>query len=209
MFLSLRTILTLSFMLIFAWSAAYPVDRLTWWLDGAPVMIGVVIVFTTYQKFPLTPLSYLLLWFGAALVLIGAHYTYSEMPLFNQLRELLDLSRNHYDRFGHLFQGFIAAIIFRELLIRTSPLKTGLWLCIVVIGLSTAKSVLYELAEWMASATLGYSANEFLGLQGDEWDAQKDMALALMGSIAALTLLSKCHDKQLKQARYLDGTHTS
>lgn len=188
-----------SLLLIFSWSIYHPKDFPTWILEALPVIVGFLLVMILYRCFPLTLLSYWLLWVGGILILVGAHYTYAEMPAFNWLRDQFNLGRNHYDRFGHFAQGAIPAIVFRELLLRTSPLKPGIWLKVIVISMCFAKSGLYEFAEWIAAISLGQTAHEFLGTQGDEWDAQKDMALALLGSIISLMVLSTYHDRQLKK----------
>ncbi len=179
------------------WSAINPYDKLTWFLEALPILLLFLAAILTSRRFTFTPLAYWLFALGCALVLIGAHYTYSRMPAFEALKDLLSLERNHYDRFGHFFQGFVPAIIFREVALRTSRLQRGLWLWIIVIALCTTKSVIYEFAEWWTTIILGESAHEFLAMQGDEWDAQKDMFWAFTGSIAALWTLSRLHDRQL------------
>lgn len=179
------------------WSAIRPYEWLTWFLEALPILALFLVAVVTCRRFSFTPLSYWLFALGSLLVLVGAHYTYARMPVFEGLKELLSWERNHYDRFGHFFQGFIPAIIFRELILRTSPLRAGPWLWIVVVSLCTAKSVMYEFAEWWTVIALGENAHEFLAMQGDEWDAQKDMFLATLGSIAALWTLSGLHDRQL------------
>lgn len=179
------------------WSAVQPYDPLTWFLEALPIILILIVVVAGRKIFPLTPLSYWLLALGSILVFIGAHYTYARMPVFDWIKVEYGLERNHYDRFGHFFQGFVPAIIFRELLLRTSGLKRGAWLSVVVVVLCMAKSEFYELAEWWTVVALGENAHDFLAMQGDEWDAQKDMFLATIGSIISLLLLSRYHDKQL------------
>jgi len=141
--------------------------------------------------------TYTLIWIHAVVLLVGAHYTYAGVPLFDWIQDALDLSRNHYDRFGHFVQGFVPAIIAREVLIRTSPLKNSKWLPITVISMCLAFSAVYELLEWAVAVISGTAAEAFLGTQGDVWDTQKDMALCLVGSVVSLILLSRWHDKQL------------
>lgn len=181
------------------WSIYQPYDLLTWFLESAPVLILFAGAWLTAKQFSWTSLSYWLFTLGCVLVLIGAHYTYALMPVFEWIREAWMLERNHYDRFGHFFQGAIPAILFRELLLRTSPIGKSWWLPVIIVALCTAKSVLYEFAEWWIVLALGENAHEFLAMQGDEWDAQKDMFLATTGSICALGFLSRWHDKQLKK----------
>ncbi len=193
-----------SLFMVFLWSVINPYEYFTWILETSPVIIGFAILAITYKKFTFTPLSYWLIWFGAVLVFVGAHYTYARMPLFDWIKVEFDLSRNHYDRFGHFFQGFVPAIIFRELILRTTTLKPGKWMLVIVISMCLAKSALYEFAEWIAAAILGQTAHEFLGTQGDEWDAQKDMAWALFGAFISLMMLRGWHTKQLKAAKYID-----
>lgn len=179
------------------WSAIHPYDVLTWVLEAAPVLLIFVVMVASYRRFQFTALSYWLLALGAILVLIGAHYTYARMPVFAWLQEVLVLERNHYDRFGHFFQGVVPAIIFRELLLRTSPLKPSVWLFIIVTALCMAKSVLYEFAEWWTVIILDEDAHDFLAMQGDEWDAQKDIFWATIGALLALLTLAPWHDRQL------------
>lgn len=179
------------------WSAIRPYEWLTWFLEASPIIVIFTMAVLTYKRFPFTPLSYWLFALGSALVLIGAHYTYARMPVFETFKEIFGWERNHYDRFGHFFQGVIPAIIFRELILRTSSLKRGLWLWVIIISLCTMKSVIYEFAEWWTVLALGENAHEFLSMQGDEWDAQKDMLWAFIGSIVALATLSRLHDRQL------------
>ncbi len=182
---------------VIAWSYINPADALTWWLEAIPALGAIVLLVLTRKRFPLTPLAYFLIWIHCVILLVGAHYTYAEVPLFNWLRDALDLARNHYDRLGHFAQGFVPAIVARELLIRTSPLAPGRWLFAIVtlgcLGISAA----YELIEWAAAELSGEAAAAFLATQGDIWDTQKDMALALIGAIAAQLLLARFHDRQI------------
>lgn len=183
------------------WSAIKPFDVLTWFLEAIPIILIVAVVFYYQKSFPLTPLSYWLLALGCVLVFIGAHFTYARVPAFDAIKDMFNLERNNYDRFGHFFQGFIPAIIFRELILRTSSMRRGLWLWVILIALCTTKSVLYEFAEWWTTIVLGENAHEFLAMQGDVWDAQKDMFCAFIGSIVSLWTLSKLHDRQLRQLK--------
>lgn len=189
--------LLLSFLAVLAWSAYQPHDWLTWFLETVPAMVGVMILLFTYPRFRLTPLVYVLIWLHAAILLIGGHYTYAEMPLFNWLREAWHLDRNYYDRIGHVFQGFVPAIIAREILLRRSPLKPGKWLFFIVTCICLAISAFYEFIEWWVALASGEAATAFLATQGDIWDTHWDMFLALCGALAAQLLLRRIHDKQL------------
>jgi putative membrane protein len=189
-----------SLALVLLWSGIGPKERDTWWLEVAPVLIGVPILVATYRRFPLTPLAYILVWIHAIILMVGGHYTYAEVPLFHWIRDAFGLARNHYDRVGHLAQGFVPAILTREVLLRTSPLRQGKWLVFLVCCVCLAISALYELIEWWAALlTSPETGTAFLGTQGDVWDTQWDMFLALAGSIAALLTLSRLHQRQLDQ----------
>lgn len=185
---------------VLLWSGIGPKERGTWWLEVAPVVIGVPILMGTYRRFPLTPLAYLLVWLHAVILMVGGHYTYAEVPLFNWIRDVFGLARNHYDRVGHFAQGFVPAILAREVLLRTSPLRPGGWLFFLVCCVCLAISALYELIEWWAALlTSPETGTAFLGTQGDVWDTQWDMFLALVGGIAAQLALSRLHQRQLDQ----------
>lgn len=173
-------------------------DRLTWFLETFPVMIALVILWQTYFRFPLTLLSYRLLAIFGFILIIGGYYSYAENPLFNWIQTEFDLERNHYDRLGHFFQGIVPAIVGRELLLRTSPLQRGKWLFAIVCAISLSISAFYELVEWWVAVLNEQAAEAFLGTQGDNWDTQWDMFLALTGSILAQVFLAKIHDRQLK-----------
>jgi len=189
----------LIFFAVFTWSAISPHDYFTWFLEVVPAVIGLIIVIYTYRRFRLTDLLYWLILLHAVILMIGGHYTYAEVPLFNFIRDKFDLSRNHYDKVGHFAQGFIPAIIAREILIRTSPLKPGKWLFFIVVCSCLAVSAVYELIEWWVAVASGTVADAFLGTQGYVWDTQSDMAMALLGAIIALVFLGKFHDRQLQQ----------
>ena len=182
---------------VFAWSGVTPHDRFTWVLEVAPVLIGVPILLATGRRFPLTPLLYTLLAAHACILMVGGRYTYAEVPVGFWVSEALGLARNHYDRLGHFAQGFVPAVLAREVLVRTSPLKGSRWLPAVVIAFCLAFSALYELVEWWTAVATGDSATAFLGTQGDVWDTQWDMFLALIGAATALLTLSRVHDRQL------------
>lgn len=188
-------------LLILVFSGTGPADRLTWVLEALPVVIGVPILVATFPRWPLTPLLYRLLFVHAVILMVGAHYTYAEVPVGFWVRDWLDLSRNPYDRLGHLAQGFIPAILAREILSRWSPLAGSRWLPVLVVSVCLAFSAFYELTEWWAALAVGEAADSFLGTQGDVWDTQWDMALALTGAVLSLALLSRLHDRQLRQFR--------
>jgi putative membrane protein len=178
-------------------SGIRPFDRVTWWLEVAPVLIGAPVLIATFSRFRLSPLLYRLLFLHAVILMVGGHYSYARVPFGFWVQDWLDLSRNHYDRLGHLAQGFIPAILAREILIRLSPLRRGRWLCVLVICMCLAFSAFYELLEWWAALIGGAASESFLGTQGDVWDTQWDMFLALFGAISALLLLARVHDRSM------------
>jgi putative membrane protein len=178
-------------------SGIEPTDRATWWLEVGPVVVGIPLLLWLRPRFPFTPLLYRLLFIHACIVMLGGHYTYAQVPLGDWVRDWFDLSRNNYDRLGHLAQGFIPAILMRELLWRTSPLRGSRWLPFLVVCFCLAFSALFEMFEWWVALIMGGSADAFLALQGDEWDTQWDMFLALCGATVSLLLLSRVHDRQL------------
>jgi putative membrane protein len=174
-----------------------PHDRLTWLLEVAPVLIGAPILIATYRRFPLTPLLYRLLFLHALILMLGGHYTYARVPLGFWVQDLLGLARNHYDRLGHFAQGFVPAILAREVLRRRTPLRRGGWLFFLVCCVCLAFSATYEFFEWWSAVIGGEAAEAFLGTQGDVWDTQWDMFLALLGAVTAQLALSRLHDRQL------------
>ncbi len=179
------------------WSGILPRDRTTWIMEIAPVLVAVPLLVATYRRFPLTPLLYVLIAIHAAILCVGGHYTYAEVPAGFWFRDLLGLSRNHYDRLGHLFQGLVPALVARELLLRRTPLRPGGWLFTLVTAVALAVSALYELGEWLAAVVLGQGADAFLGTQGDPWDTQWDMFMCLIGALLAQLLLARLQDAQL------------
>ncbi len=181
------------------WSGLAPYDRTTWWLEIFPILIGAPILVATHRRFPLTPLLYTLLAVHAVILMIGGHYTYARVPLGFWAQETFGFARNHYDRLGHFAQGFVPAILAREILLRTSPLRPGKWLFVIVAAICLAFSACYEFFEWGAAITGGESADAFLGTQGDVWDTQWDMFLALIGAIVSQLLLSRVHDRALQK----------
>ena len=182
---------------VLIWSGILPHDRLTWYMEVAPVLIGLPLLVATTKRYPLSSLLYRLLFLHGVILMVGGHYTYAEVPLGQWVQNILGLSRNHYDRLGHFAQGFIPAILARELLLRQTPLIPGRWLGFLCISICLAFSAFYELIEWWAAIWLGQSAEAFLGTQGDVWDTQWDMFLALCGASLAIPLLSPAHDRSL------------
>jgi len=178
-------------------SGIEPRDRTTWLLEVAPVFLGAPLVLATWRRFPLTPLLASLLALHALVLIVGGHWTYAEVPLGFRVRDALGLERNPYDRLGHFAQGFVPAILAREVLLRTSPLRPGKWLFVLVVSVCLAFSAVYELLEWWTALAAGEAAEAFLGTQGDVWDTQWDMFLALVGACAAQLGLSRAHDRQL------------
>jgi putative membrane protein len=182
-------------------SAIHPHDYLTWCLEVAPVLLVAPLLIATARTFPLTPLAYRLIAVHALILILGGHYTYAEVPLGFWVRDAFDLARNHYDRLGHFAQGFVPAIIAREILLRRSPLVAGKWLAFIVCAICLAVSACYEFIEWWSALLGGDSAESFLGTQGDVWDTQWDMFMALIGAISAQVLLSRVHDRQVLRLR--------
>ncbi len=189
--------LLLSFVAALVWSGIGPRDRFTWVLEVFPAVLGVAVLVGTYPRFRFTRLAYVLMWAHALILLVGGHYTYAEVPLFNWLRDALALSRNHYDRVGHLAQGFVPAIVAREILLRRSSLRPGKWLFFLVTCVCLAISAAYELLEWLVAVSTGTAADAFLGTQGDPWDTQADMAFALVGAVVAQLVLGRFHNRAL------------
>lgn len=163
------------------------------------MLVTVAVMVWVYKRFAFTDLTYFVFWLAAISVAVGAHFTYEEMPLFNWLRDAFDLSRNHYDRFGHLLKGVFLALLARELLVRTSGIRYGFWLPFTTASITLAIGALYELVEFAAAKVVGKSVQEFLGTQGDVWDAQWDMIFALFGAGVALLLFSRLQDRQINK----------
>lgn len=182
---------------IVVWSWIDPHDRFTWWLESIPAVVGVPLILGFQKKFPLSSLLLVLLWLHCVLLVVGGHYTYARVPLGEWARDWFGWTRNNYDKLGHFVQGFVPAILTRELLVRTSPLKGSRWLGFLVGCVCLAFSALYELLEWATAVMSGAAADDFLGTQGDPWDTQTDMALALVGAIVAVLGLSRAHDLSL------------
>ena len=193
----------LATLLVFLWSGINPRDRITWVFEVLPVILVLAILVPTAKSFPLSSLLYRLLFIHGLILMIGGHYTYSEVPVGYWFQETFDLSRNHYDRLGHFVQGFVPAILAREILLRKTPLVPGRWLTFLIISVCLAFSAFYELIEWWTALLLGESADAVLGMQGDIWDSQWDMFLALLGACVSLATLSKVHDRSLAAVRVL------
>ncbi|WP_394619156.1 DUF2238 domain-containing protein [Lentzea sp. JNUCC 0626] len=174
-----------------------PYSRGTWYLEVAPVVIGGGILVATFRRFPLTPLLYRLLFLHALVLILGGHYTYARVPVGFWVQDLFDLARNHYDRFGHFVQGFVPAVLAREVLLRRTPLRPGGWLFVLVTSVCLAFSACYEMLEWLSAVLGGEAAGDFLGTQGDVWDTQWDMFMALLGAVIAQLVLARVHDRQL------------
>ncbi len=183
--------------IVLTWSGIEPRERMVWWLEVAPVLIVVPLLVATAVRFPLTPLLYALIGVHAAILMLGGHYTYAQVPLGSWVQDLFQLSRNHYDRLGHFAQGFVPAIAAREMLLRTSPLAGSHWLPVLVVAMCLAISACYEFLEWWIALIAGVAADDFLATQGDVWDTQWDMFLAMTGAVVALITLSRAHDRAL------------
>lgn len=188
---------------VLGWSAVGPHDRFTWFLEVVPVLIGVPVALAVQRRFPLSSLLLVLLWWHSVILIVGGHYTYARVPLGDWAMEWFGWARNNYDKIGHFAQGFVPAILTREILVRTSPLghradgRSSRWLGFLVVSVSLAFSAFYELVEWWVAAASGAAADDFLGTQGYVWDTQSDMAWALGGAIAALVLLGRWHDRSM------------
>ncbi len=187
----------ISFFAILVWSGIRPFDRFTWFLEVLPALMGLAALALTYRRFRFTRLLYLLMWIHAIILMIGGHYTYARVPLFDWLSSAYDLGRNNYDKVGHLAQGFIPAMVAREVLVRNRVVARRGWLGLIVVSLCLALSAFYELIEWWVAELTGTAAEDFLGTQGYVWDTQSDMALCLLGSLLALVCLSRLHDRQM------------
>lgn len=190
-----------TFFAVLIWSAIDPKDTFTWFLEVVPALIGLALIVWTRNSFPLTPLLYQLILIHCVILMVGGHYTYAEVPLFDSMKDWFGFERNNYDKVGHFAQGFIPAILAREILLRKNAVNGRAWLNTFVISICLAFSAFYELIEWWVAAASGESAEAFLGTQGYQWDTQSDMMLALIGAISSLLLLSGWHDRQLQKLR--------
>ena len=190
------------FFAVLVWSGMDPKDQFTWFLEVVPALIGFILIVLSYKRFPLTPLLYSLILIHMIILMVGGHYTYAEVPLFDTIKDLLGQSRNNFDKVGHFMQGFEPAILARELLLRKEVVQgTRVWLNYIVLSIVLAFSAFYELIEWWVALATGDDAEAFLGTQGYVWDTQSDMMFALIGGIAALLFLSRLHDRQLKDLK--------
>jgi putative membrane protein len=192
------------FVAVLVWSAVGPHDYPTWWLEVSPALVGAGILHVSRQRFPLTPLLYWLILVHAVILMVGGHYTYAEVPLGDWVRDLFGQQRNNYDKLGHFAQGFVPALVARELLLRLRVVDRGGWLNFLVACICLAISAFYELLEWWVALLSAEAAEAFLGTQGYVWDTQSDMAWALFGAVLALLALSQVHDRQLQR---LAGSH--
>ena len=192
---------------VFIWSAIDPKDRLTWLLEVFPVIIGVAVLAVTYNRFKLTPLLYVLILLHCLVLLVGGHYTYAEVPLFNEMKTWFGSERNNFDKLGHFMQGLVPAMIARELIIRLDIVNGRYWRNFIIVCFVLALSAFYELLEWWVALLSEEAAEAFLGMQGYEWDTQSDMGYALLGAIVAMVLFSKIHDVQLNAQLMANANH--
>jgi len=190
------------FCLALVWSGISPKDRLTWFLEIAPALAGIAILAATRRRYPLTPLAYILILVHCIILMVGGHYTYAEVPLFDWIRDTFHHGRNNYDKVGHFAQGFVPAIVAREVLLQRQVVNGRGWLAFLVCSVCLAVSAFYELVEWWVALFSGEAAEAFLGTQGFVWDTQSDMALALVGAVSALVLLGRMHDRQISSVNW-------
>jgi len=192
-------VLLIAGLLCLIWSAIGAYEPGTWVMEIFPVVLAVPVLVLTYRRFPLTPLAYRLIFVHALILMLGGHYTYARVPLGFWMEQAFHLSRNHYDRIGHFAQGFIPAIVTREVLLRQSPLRSGKWLFFLTTAVCLSVSACYEFIEWWAAVLGGSAADAFLGTQGDVWDTQWDMFIAFIGAIVGQLILSRVHDRQIDE----------
>jgi len=192
-------LLLVIFIFVLVWSGIHPKDGFTWALEVMPAIIGVIVLIVTYKKYKFTNLVYFLILVHSVILMIGGHYTYAEVPFFDWIRDCFHQSRNNYDKIGHLAQGFIPAMITREIFIRAKVVKSKKWMNFIIVTICMAISVTYELIEWFVAIFSGEEGDAFLGTQGYIWDTQSDMLYATIGAILALLTLSKMHDKVLQK----------
>jgi putative membrane protein len=196
-------ILALTIVALLILTGIRPYDRMTWAMEVSWVVAGLPVLALTYRRFPLTELLYRLLFIHAVILIVGGYYTYARVPLGFWFADLFHLARNDYDRLGHLAQGFVPAILAREILVRRSPLARSAWLSFLVVCVCLASSAFFEMIEWWSALILGAGADAYLATQGDVWDTQADMFCALIGAAAAVLLLRRLHDRQL--ARFIQA----
>lgn len=185
------------FAAVLVWSAIGPKDVATWWLEAFPALAALGVMAATRRRFPLTSLLYWLILFHSIVLLVGAHYTYAEVPLFEWLKEPFGFERNNYDKVGHFVQGFVPVIVAREILLRMNVLHPGGWLNFLLVCVVLAVSATYELVEWWVALASAQAAESFLGTQGYVWDTQSDMAWALIGAVTGIVTLTRAHDAGL------------
>ena len=195
------------FVGVLIWSAIAPKDYFTWFLEVLPALIGAAVLWATRKSYPLTQLTYVLILVHCIILIVGGHYTYAEVPFGDWLRDVFDQSRNNYDKIGHFAQGFVPAIIARELVIRQSVFNSAGWRNFFIVCFCLAVSAFYELVEWWVALVSSEAADSFLGTQGDVWDTQSDMGIALLGAILALSLLGRIQDRQLREAGFVSGAN--
>ena len=193
-------VLLCGFTIVLAWSAVHPHDYFTWALEIFPAILALAALAITYRKFQFTTVVYLLITLHACILFVGGHYTYAEVPLFNWIRDHYHLARNDYDRVGHFAQGFVPALVAREVLLRRQIVLRRGWLFFIVLSICLAVSAAYELLEWRVAVATGSAADAFLGTQGDPWDTQEDMATAAIGALTALLFFSRWHDLLISRA---------
>ena len=201
----MQAVWIITFLAVLAWSGYEPHDYPTWWLEVSPALIGAGLLWFTRKRFPLTRMTYILILVHCIILMIGGHYTYAEVPLGDWISEFFDQTRNNYDKLGHFAQGFVPAIIARELLIRLEVVNKPAWRDFLIVCLCLAISAFYELIEWWVALLSEEAADSFLGTQGYTWDTQSDMAWALFGCAVALFALSSWHDRQLRKAGYVSN----
>lgn len=197
----MRNLWLIIFFAVLVWSVIEPKDLFTWFLEVFPALIALVVLAKTRHSFPLTPLLYQLILLHAIILMVGGHYTYAEVPLFDWFKEWFGATRNNYDKLGHLAQGFVPALVARELVIRKQIIRGRRWQHFFCVCTCLAISAVYELLEWGVAIATGEGAEAFLGTQGYEWDTQSDMFYALIGAVTALLTLSRYHDRQLAQLK--------
>jgi putative membrane protein len=198
----MKYIWILVYCTVLLWSGIHPKDQFTWFLEVVPAIFGGFLLAVTYNSFRLTTLLYVLILIHCIILMVGGHYTYAEVPLFEELKSIFGSDRNNYDKLGHFAQGFVPAIIAREILIRKKVVNGKGWLNFFIICFCLAFSAFYELIEWWVAVATGEGAEAFLGTQGYVWDTQSDMGLALLGAVAAILTLSQFHDSQLKRLKF-------
>jgi len=201
---SLQTAWIVIFLATFTWSAVNPHDYPTWFLEVFPAVLGAAVLWYTRDTFPLTQLTYILILIHCIVLMVGGHYTYAEVPMFDWIRDEFGQQRNNYDKLGHFVQGFVPVIVAREIVIRNKVFSSTRWRNFFIVCFCLAFSAFYELIEWWVALLSEEAADSFLGTQGYIWDTQSDMAYALVGAVLALLLLGKLHDQQLRSGGYVD-----